>query len=97
MLMGLVDDGVNLNTIIGAMQTLAIIGGGAIFFMKAGRSAGRVEELLKVHHDDILNLQQDLKNLQPVLTTIAVQKEQIQNLVKWYDELRHGQGFIKAA
>ena len=55
----------------------AILGGGAIFFMKTGRSSGRVEELLKTHHDDIVNLQQDLKNLQPVLTTIAVQKEQI--------------------
>jgi hypothetical protein len=79
---------------VGFVQTMAILGGGAIFMLKAGKSAGRVETLLAHHTESIAELAADLKEIRPLLSTIAVQKNQIDNLTKWYDELRHGEGYV---
>jgi hypothetical protein len=79
---------------VGFVQTMAILGGGAVFMLKAGKSAGRVETLLSHHTDSIAELASDLKQIQPILAQIAVQKSEIANLTKWYDELRHGEGYV---
>lgn len=79
---------------VGFVQTTAILGGGAIFMLKAGKSAGRIETQLAHHTQSIAELAADLKAIQPILATIAVQKNQIDTLTKWYDELRHGEGYV---
>jgi hypothetical protein len=92
---------INLSAILQLVETLALLGGGFTFMLRAGKSAGKVETLLSAHHDDIVGLRDELKEIRPTLTAIAVQKTQIDNinlqigqLTKWYDELRHGQGFV---
>ncbi len=62
--------------------------------LKAGKSAGRVEAVLDHHTKSIEALARSLERIQPVLEQIAVQKNEIANLTKWYDELRHGEGYV---
>lgn len=95
-------DTITLGTIVQIIEAIGILVGGFVFMLRAGRATGKVEVLLREHHDDIVGLREELKELRPTLVAIAVQKTQIENLttsvqqlVGWYDELRHGKGFVR--
>jgi len=82
-----------------------IIGGGlalGAIIVKMGRMAGTFEAVSRQQTEEITEMKDELKKLNEVVTTVAVQKKEIENLqsqittlTKWYDELRHGVGMIK--
>lgn len=79
------------------LQMIAMIGGGVLVFFQL-RTDVRV-----VKHDianvkerqDILN--EAFTQLGTVLTQVAVQDERLNQLSRQIDELRHGDGYVRAA
>jgi len=73
---------------------------GAIL-IKMGRMAGTFEEVSKNQTKEISEMKEEMSQLNDIVTKVAVQKAgmdnlqaQITTLTKWYDELRHGEGYI---
>lgn len=86
---------------VGLIQTLAILGGGILVSFRLGRGTQRVEsaillqkELFKQAQLSIVELKNEVTALKTLMTEVALQKVAIEQLRQWYDELRHGEGYI---
>lgn len=86
---------------VGVAQIFAILGGGGAVAYRIGRATQRVEnsiDLQKISNQQtasaISELKADIAALKAVLTDVALQKAEIDQLRKWYDELRRGEGFV---
>jgi hypothetical protein len=87
-----------------AKTGIEIIGGGsalAAIILKMGRMAGTFEQISQQQTEEIGEIKVEVKRLSEVVTLVAVQKaelaglrEQMALLMKWYDDLRRGNGFI---
>ena len=55
---------------------------------------GNTEQLKEVK-DELKEVRTEFKEIGETLKKVAVQEVQIGLLMKWYDELRHGQGFVQ--
>lgn len=82
------------------------LGGGgaaiAVVLVKMGRMTGTFEQVSIQQTQEIAEMHEELKAVQKMVVDIAVQKVMLENmqvqittLIKWYDEIRHGKGFIK--
>lgn len=91
-----------IELIFRSIEVLAVISGGAAILVKMGRMMGSFEMIGKQQALEIGNLKDEVKELTVLVTAVAVQKvelaslrEEISLLRKWYDELRHGQGYVQ--
>ena len=85
----------SLDSILKMAEIATVIGSVAIGLVTFGRSASRMELKLAQQSDDIGDMKQDLKKLNEVMTTVALQAqrmdmlgERLNMLDKRYDELR---------
>lgn len=67
------------------------------FLFRSGGSLVKLQEALTHALEQIAELKEDVAKMGVVLIELAVQKEQIGMLMKWYDELRRGTGYIPRA
>lgn len=84
-----------------SLNIIALVGGGIIILLRMGRMMGAFETIGAQQATEIGEMKQELKNLNALITTVAVQKaemasmqQQISLLTGWYDELRHGRGYV---
>ena len=85
----------SLDSILKMAEIATVIGSVAIGLVTFGRSASRMELKLAQQSNDIGDMKQDLKKLNEVMTTVALQAqrmdmlgERLNMLDKRYDELR---------
>lgn len=65
------------------------------FLFRSGVTLTRLQNAVTSALAEISELKGDVKQMGQVLTELAVQKEQINMLMKWYDELRRGRGWVQ--
>ncbi len=68
----------------------------AFLYRRGGQEAG-VQITLEALTKQLTEMKTEFKAFAETLKEVAVQKEQIRLLMKWYDELRHGDGFVRGA
>lgn len=83
------------------LMALAFLGGGAIFLVKMGRMMGVFEQTSIQHAANIEKIEIKIESLSKVMTTVAVQKEEMialrRDLTRTMDavaDMRRGRGFI---
>jgi hypothetical protein len=91
-----------LETALEVAKIVGIFGGGAVLLIRMGRMAGQFEQIGKQQAQEITEIKREMKIMSDTVTTVAVQKNEISNiheditrLYKWYDELRHGKGYVE--
>lgn len=81
-----------------AGDILTFIGGlcvaGAFLFRRGGREVG-VQLTLEALTKELTEMKSEFKNFGETLKKVAIQEMQIGLLMKWYDELRRGEGYVK--
>lgn len=90
-----------LELIFRTIEIIAVIGGGIIILLKMGRMMGSFEAVSMQQTHEIGEMKAEMKGLSQLITAVAVQKvemagmrEEILQLRRWYDELRHGKGYV---
>lgn len=76
-------------TLIGALAVAA-----SFLYKRGGQEAG-VALTLEALAKEFTEMKTEFKGFAETLQTVAVQEVKIGLLMKWYDELRHGQGFVR--
>ena len=77
----------DITTLIGA---LCVAGA---FLFRGGATLTKLQNAVARALEEIGELKTDVKQMGRVLTELAVQKEQITMLTKWYDEIRNRVGW----
>jgi hypothetical protein len=67
---------------------------GAFLYKRGGKEAGD-SMTLRALSKEFREMKTEFTTFRETLQKIAVQETKIELLMKWYDELRHGQGFIQ--
>ncbi|HEV2160253.1 hypothetical protein [Bradyrhizobium sp.] len=67
---------------------------GAFLYRRGGKEAGDSMTLQTLSRE-FGEMKAEFKTFSDTLQKIAVQETKIELLMKWYDELRHGTGFIQ--
>lgn len=82
----------------GDLMTLgsALVVAAAFLYRRGGQEAG-MSLTLEALTKELTEMKTEFKAFSQTLGKVAVQEVQIGLLMKWYDELRRGQGFIKGA
>lgn len=76
-------------TLVGAAMVVA-----AFLYNRGGKEAGD-QMTLNALSKEFTEMKTEFKAFSDTLQKIAVQETKIELLMKWYDELRHGEGFIQ--
>ena len=91
----------SLDSFLKIGEITAIVGSAAAALIAVGRSTSRVELRITRQSDDITDLKNDVKELNKLMTAVALQSqrmdmlnERINMMDRRYDELRHGQGWV---
>lgn len=76
--------------------------GGAIFvafgiLYRRGQEDVRIDDSIKKALEELKGMKEQLERFSDAIGKIAVQEMQIGLLMKWYDELRRGQGWIQGS
>lgn len=81
---------------LGDILTLAgaVFVAAAFLYNRGGKEAGD-QMTLSALSKEFTEMKTEFKSFSDTLQTIAVQETKIQLLMKWYDELRHGHGFVQ--
>lgn len=79
----------DLFTLVGALSVAA-----AFLYNRGGKEAGD-SMTLNALSKEFTEMKTEFKAFSDTLQKIAVQETKIELLMKWYDELRHGEGFIQ--
>lgn len=81
-----------------AGDIFALVGGlsfaAAFLYNRGGKEAGDQMSLTALS-EEFKEMKSELKTFSDTLQKIAVQETKIELLMKWYDELRHGDGFVQ--
>ena len=81
-----------------AGDIFALVGGlsvaAAFLYNRGGKEAGD-QMTLQALSKEFTEMKTEFKAFSETLSKIAVQETKIELLMKWYDELRHGEGFIQ--
>ncbi|MCK1430916.1 hypothetical protein [Bradyrhizobium sp. 87] len=72
----------------------ALIVAAAFLYRRGGKEAGDSMSL-KSLAKELAEMKTEFKTFSETLQKIAVQETKIELLMKWYDELRHGDGFVQ--
>jgi hypothetical protein len=81
----------DLLTIAGALFVVA-----TLLHKRGGQEAGMQVTLQALAHE-LKELKEQFKAFSDTLTQVATQEVKINLLMKWYDELRRGDGFIRGS
>jgi hypothetical protein len=76
-------------TMAGAVMVAA-----AFLYNRGGKEAGD-QMTLRALSKEFSEMKTEFKAFSDTLQKIAVQETKIELLMKWYDELRHGEGFVQ--
>ena len=76
-------------TILGALGVIA-----AFLHKRGGQETG-AQLTLEAMSRELTEMKTEFKEFSETLKQVAVQEVKIGLLMKWYDELRHGEGFVK--
>lgn len=76
-------------TMLGALSVAA----GLLY--RRGRDESSQEGLVEQALDELKEVKEELKKLTIIAQDMAVMKVQVGLLMKWYDELRHGDGYVQ--
>lgn len=94
-------DAVIVSIIIAVIQTSAFIGGGIAVAYRIGKSMQRLDQYAESHGAAITELKDDITAMKNLMTDMALQKlematqkQAIERLERWYDELRRGEGYV---
>lgn len=92
-----------LELVFRSIEILAVLSGGVTILLKMGKMMGTFEVIGRQQAQEIADLKDEMKQMNVLITQVAVQKaemasmqEQISLLTRWYDELRHGRGFVRS-
>lgn len=92
----------NLDSLLKALEILAIMGASIVFVFKLGRVTTRFELIGTMQGREISELKNEVKALSGILVNQALQTQrldmQAERLVileKRLEELRHGEGFVR--
>ena len=69
----------------------------AAFLHKRGGQEASVEVTLTALAKEFKELKEQFKTFSETLTQVATQEVKINLLMRWYDELRRGEGFVRGA
>ena len=83
---------VKLGDILTVLGALSVI---AAFLHKRGGQETGTQLTLEGMSKDVTQMKTEFKEFSETLKQVAVQEVKIGLLMKWYDELRHGEGFVK--
>lgn len=72
----------------------AVMVAAAFLYNRGGKEAGD-QMSLQALSKEFGEMKTELKTFSDTLQKIAVQETKIELLMKWYDELRHGDGFVQ--
>jgi hypothetical protein len=72
----------------------ALIVAAAFLYNRGGKEAGD-QMTLQALSREFTEMKSEFKTFSDTLQKIAVQETKIELLMKWYDELRHGDGFVQ--
>lgn len=72
----------------------AVMVAAAFLYNRGGKEAGEQMSLTTLS-EEFKEMKSELKTFSETLQKIAVQETKIELLMKWYDELRHGTGFVQ--
>lgn len=81
-----------------AGDLLTFIGGvgvAAAFLYRRGGDDAATRISLKAFTDQLAEMKVEFKSFGDTLKKVAIQEMQIGLLMKWYDELRRGDGYVK--
>jgi len=67
---------------------------GAFLYRKGGDEVS-VKMTLKLMTDELSEMKEEFKSFGDTLKKVAIQEMQIGLLMKWYDELRRGDGYVQ--
>ena len=97
--------GLNFNWTFGLGDIFTLLSGLSIagaFLYRRGSGDSKLENAVTQAVAEITELKQDVKKMGEVLVQLAVQKtelnamkDQISMVLKWYDELRRGTGWVQ--
>lgn len=79
----------DIMTLAGALMVAA-----AFLYRRGGQEEG-MSLTLKALTKELTEMKTEFKAFSQTLEKVAVQEMQIGLLMKWYDELRHGDGFVR--
>lgn len=72
----------------------AVMVAAAFLYNRGGKEAGDQMSLTSLSNE-FREMKTEFKTFSDTLQKIAVQETKIELLMKWYDELRHGTGFVQ--
>ena len=75
---------------------VGLLGAGATYFINKGKEETVLEDSVKQALLELTEVKKQVTKFNEVASDFAVQKMQIALLMKWYDELRRGEGFVQA-
>lgn len=81
-----------------AGDVLTFIGGigiAAAFLYRRGGDDVNVKVTLRQMTEELSEMKTEFKSFGVTLSKVAIQEMQIGLLMKWYDELRNGKGFVQ--
>lgn len=81
-----------------ARDILTFIGGCGViaaFLFRSGGSVGRLEAAMTRCLDEISQMKREVSEFGQAVIRLSVQETKTDLLMKWYDELRSGKGFIQ--
>jgi hypothetical protein len=91
----------NLDTVLRVFEILSILcGGGGVafgifrFILKMEAAIQALNAISQRQSTDIGDLKTEIKKLNDVLTTLAVQAERLNAMQHQIDEIRHGRGLV---
>lgn len=87
-------DAVIVSIVVACVQVLAFVGGGLAVSYRIGQSMSRLDQYSEIHTRAIASLNDEMKVMRGLMTEVALQKRDIEQLRSWYDELRHGEGYV---
>ena len=85
---------VKLGDLLTVVSALAVA---AAFLHKRGGQEMGMQITLESLAQELKELKEQFKTFAETLTTVATQEVRINLLMKWYDELRRGEGFVRGA
>ena len=67
----------------------------AAFLFRSGGNLGRLETAMSRCLEEISEMKKEMSEFGRAMTRMAVQETKIDLLMKWYDELRNGKGWVQ--
>lgn len=95
------DPSVSLDAALKIIEILSILGGGGVVTYKFGRMSEKVEAAITVQGRNIVALQDDVRKLNELVTSVALQGQRLDThdrridlIEQRWEDLRRGEGYV---